>query len=221
MRELITQNRKKRIILILGSVCAVLVVTGVMVHREAFAQRYQGKTVNQWLTFYVHESQSRTQTTVAAPDVIKAFGTNAVPALIKNIKPFYWFQKTVFVSVRIDNFLNKNVSKRLVRKPMKAASDRYVIAHTWGMDLLSDGRSGSLTENLLESHPDDNLVLLAVLFAEASSENSMNLMELYAKYGRNAKIRTRASRLLKCHNNWDEATYQKWLETQAKDMTAK
>jgi hypothetical protein len=99
---------------------------------------------------------------------------------------------------------------------MEEASYRVAIARMWGHQFLltqDDRSNGHLIENLLESHPDDNLVLLAVRFEEMSTETQESL-QLIAKEGRNEQIRSRAARLVRPYKHWDEATYQRWLSTQ-------
>jgi hypothetical protein len=79
-------SRKKRIFLILGLACAVLILAFFIAHLEPFAPRYKGKTVNHWLTFYVQESEKSGETKFPVDDIITEFGTNALPVLTENTK---------------------------------------------------------------------------------------------------------------------------------------
>lgn len=53
----------------------------VLIWLQPFAERYQGKTVRQWLAQWRYEPE-------LSPDVVDAFGTNAVPELARSLN-FY------------------------------------------------------------------------------------------------------------------------------------
>jgi hypothetical protein len=214
-------TRRRKIILIIGSICAVLLVVGGIARLEPFAPRYMGKTVNQWLTLFV---QASGHGLIQSPheDVIKAFGTNALPVLTKNSKLPNWFKTGFRLIGAIDSRLKMDLIGRFLRKPLREASERSTIARIWAQELLllSDNRDGPLIENLLESNQDDNLLMLAIRFAEAC-EDEKNTLESIAANGRNETIRSRAKRLLKQYRGWDDATYQKWLASQTNAMSQK
>jgi hypothetical protein len=202
-----TSTHKKRILLSVGAFSAALMLAGFIIHREPFAARYKGKTVNQWLSFYVEEAENSGGSKCPTDDVISEFGTNALPVLTENNKLPYWFKLKA-----IDKAFNRPIIEKLFRMQMQRASDRVTVASLWGYHLLlsDDQRNSPLIPTLLEINPDDNLVLMAVRFQEAGDGSHDTLLYI-VRYVSNEKIRTRAAKLVKPYKKWDNKTFQKWL----------
>jgi hypothetical protein len=198
---------KRRLILLVGSVIALLVLVSFLVYLEPFAQRYQGRTVNQWLDFYAVKDKGPDK------EVVQAFGTNALPALTLGVKVPFWRGKAVDTCVLFDQLLNVSFAERLSDKVVARTLHRMSIAHDWGCQLFARRMSGHgpIIRNLLATNPDDEFILQAVRFLEAAS----NRNELLSAFNDpNKNIRTRAIKLFKQYNHWDDATFQRWLASQ-------
>jgi hypothetical protein len=192
-------SRTRILLLMLGSVFAVLVLAGIILYLEPFAPRCQGRTVDQWLAFY---GENRKEPERAVMD---AFGANALPALIKAYKyPFWWDMS--------DRLRNKsNFLKRLTDKPRAKAHVKMLAAHIWAAQFFAGGMNGNIIANLLIKNTNDDFVLQAVRFYEVGLGQNPLLPFLNT---RDETVGTRARKLFKSYKHWDDATYQKWHQTQ-------
>jgi hypothetical protein len=136
---------RKKLILISSSGSLVVFLILAIVHQEPFAPRYKGKTVDQWLAFYAHESVERDETFTATEDVVKGFETNALTVLTRNSKPPYLLKKAIDQEVNINKVLGKRLAVVLIWKPLSASAYRETIARIWRHDILL--RSGALIDS--------------------------------------------------------------------------
>jgi hypothetical protein len=119
--------RKKLFLIFASGIIIISVIVGIL-HQEPFAPRYEQKTVNQWLAFYVHESVQRDETFTATEDVVKGFGTNALTVLTRNSKRPYLLKKAIDQEVNINKVLGKRLAVILIWKPLSASAYRETIA---------------------------------------------------------------------------------------------
>jgi hypothetical protein len=194
------KSPKKRWVLLILAVSAVLaVLVGFVVHLEPFAPRYQGRTVNQWLDFQAAQRRGFPGT-----DVISAFGTNALPTLLKATESPFWYDKLF----QCGNSLEIHSLKRVCQRNLR----RRQIVHSWITGALRLDADPYIFENLLINNSDDQFVLQIFRYFEKSYMS--DLFDGYINHP-DPKVRDRAIKLYKQHRSWDEITYQRWLETNA------
>jgi hypothetical protein len=171
-------GRKRRIILILGSVFAVLVLVVAIAHLEPFAPRYQGRTVDEWLAFYAENKEEPEKA------VIRSFGTNALPTLLTAKEAPFWLRTAIQFS-RLTH-----ASK--FAAPLERSAQKIVIARLWGRHFVEVDPQWET--KLLKNNPDDEYVS-EVFDLTYDVAASVNRLSLYLT-NEDEAVRKRAARLL-------------------------
>jgi hypothetical protein len=190
---MMARSRTRILLLILGSVFAALVLAGAIAHLEPFAQRYEGKTVNQWLNY-------RVETDVIPWQAIIAFGTNALPALIAEKDDSFWQGPARRFNDRFEISVLSNLLSRAFQKE--------IYARDWGQILMR--KNASLEVDLLKNNPDDVFVLGVLDLKIGVERYDGSSLSPYLS-DRDSVVRARARKLFKLAYQMDEKTFQKWL----------
>jgi hypothetical protein len=96
--------------------------------------------------------------------------------------------------------------KRFLYKPIRRKST----AHTWIIGALRLDSDAGIGENLLKKNPDDQYVLEIFRYFERVYGESLQNLTIHS----DPQIRDRARKLLKEDKHWDDATFQRWLDSQ-------
>jgi hypothetical protein len=176
-------SRKNILLLSSGSLLGVLIAFTAVIHLEPFAPRFESKTVNQWLNYYLvsHESPNW--------EVIKVFGTNAFPTLIAA-------EKLPLLCIWSE-FLEKRFHVRVRSQARKNAMEKAYLAEFWGKTLVNQNRS--IEVDLLKNNPHDEFVLKVFLLIREYKPYSFNRLDRYLFHS-DAMIRDRARELFKKGN---------------------
>ena len=86
-----SNKRRKWIVFTSIIVVSSSLIDGLLRSLEPFAARHDGLTVNDWLDFYARENEP------LSAEVVDAFGTNAIPVLIKAEQEPKWVNMARFI----------------------------------------------------------------------------------------------------------------------------
>jgi hypothetical protein len=164
-----------------------------------------GMTVSQWLDLWAAENGGLSE------DVMNGFGTNSLSSLIQATKGPFWMNSQLVQ--KLDQSPNNNVFSRHLHKVLRNAHRKSVFASYWANTLLTISTHGHIAENLLTNNTDDEFVLRMFRYATPTSITNNALLGLYTRHS-DPLVRDRAKKLFKKANHWDDATFQRWLDSQ-------
>jgi hypothetical protein len=197
-------NRRKKLVLSLGSAAFLLGVIGTVVVFEPRAPRYRGHTVNQWLDALAAKGRG-------GPDagIVNGFGTNALSTLMQATKGPFWMNTHLVQA--IDQSDESNFLKRYGHKTLTRARRRTKLAYEWTVQELLISTDRHIPQYLLGNNPDDQFVIRMFRYAQNTDAPTSDILELYAINAPDTRLRERARRLFKEYKKWDDKTYKKWL----------
>jgi hypothetical protein len=150
---------------------------------EPFSPKYQGKTVNSWLTDCAKNDRP------VSDDVIVAFGKNAIPALEHAIDTLTSIRRRLKNHTRI--FIILDETFLLYGKDRKArewGKSLYLTSSTSRLELLSTTRSSQLMLAMLNGSPQVELEHYAAQttnsILKTNAELALALGEMFHRYRR-------------------------------------
>jgi hypothetical protein len=197
--EVLFRNLKKSVRKKIGwaaGVVVVLTAAGIAISAgEPFAERFEGKTVRQWVRYYAEQPRARVEwyrirmmrgtNGLVEARVIDGFGTNALKGLIAECEPTFSFP----LPDRIYPMLWRVEAWR----KMSDRSERIdAIAMSWAAE-WADNNEEELAR-LLRTHKEDEF-LLSVFGVSADPLTGANYLDGFTKHPDKA-VRERAMKLL-------------------------
>ena len=160
------KRRKQAIVVTVAAFFVIAFVFEAFFYFEPFAIRHEGKTVNQWLNFYLKAGDQPQR------NVIDAFGTNAFKPLIK--------AQRLPLFCRFCGKLERRFNIRLNFEARRNASRNAYLAESWGNALVK--QNAAIEDDLLRNNRDDEFVVMVFHLTRDHTPYRRNRLTTYIWY---------------------------------------
>lgn len=166
--------------LLLGT---LLLLTGLVLV-QPFSPRYEGRTIRQWVIYNAEHQQ------LPRHDVVRHFGTKAVPILLRESKPSNLFAASLA--------LERVIRSRHFETLRSADFDRRMACADWAQMLQA--LEPNVVATLLASNPDDRAALEIARLFFGERELRERLRDLSVQ-STNLTVQARAGELLQAYRS--------------------